>query len=725
MTRLTISGELDYGRLLDLISDQTRALRVTPTGPAETVILLDGSGPDLALTIPSRLPCDATWWAAAMLRRSLRRVPDAEACASPWLESLLLSGRWRHPHAAYDQPGADGVLLFKPGMTVTASALRELADRLAECGYRADQAKVLPGQEIIDSGAATAHYHPHTELARRGTLTAEERITLLRVYDRPEFQARFGTRPHDLDVVPAYRLLAEGRLTPGQLEKWSTASAELRGLDSGAVDGPNEIGDCLSVNVFQDPDFNGGEPVIVVNPHMPGVLAQLEHPENSTVAVLVSAVGRQALSWKRVSQEFCGVTDPAQALPGSLRGDALAGLFPLRGTTGEPVHRTNNGIHLSNGVAEAMHDTLTWFGVPPEQTSPGRRLRKAGTDPAAVLTHPFLELAGRRRAVATLTGGLEAERAARALQAGRRCEVDDFPGTADSVRRIDVAWQLAVSLGRAPGTAAVLVTGSVGRNRACPDSDLNLLVVHSAGSLADGRHRPRFIRNGVEVLVEYLSLDEAEWLTAAQHPSLSSANLFPTVLHRLGLAAQFTGLPLLDNQGQARRLADRAAQQSVPPALLAAHLDRVLRAVRNPRRGGRPGWSGIRSAAFALTVAALANQPVRYHKPKWVPADLRTIGRLDLWEVLCEAWQVAESSEAGVRATLRKAASPGTDHRTLADAHALLAAGRLADALFCGRFAAGAALRRQDHAGLAATPPATLVHRLTELAEQELHRSAT
>ncbi|MCW5250340.1 hypothetical protein [Streptomyces sp. SHP 1-2] len=736
MTSITISGELDHGLLREWLRDpaggpgagaSVAVTGVRGRGPAGTAVLFEGTGPDLALTVPDPPPCDPTWWTAATVRRRLRRVPDTAACASPGLESVLRTGDWRHPDATGERPGADGVLLFKPGMEVTAAALRELGDRLAECGYRAERARMLPGREITDLGAAAAHYRPHTELARRGVLTAEERIALLRVYDRPGFRARFGARPQDLDVVPAYRLLAEERVTAEELEKWSTASAELRGLDSGAVDGPNEIGDCLFVNVFQESASSGGEAVIVVNPHMPGVLAQLERPGNSAVAVLVSAAGGRPLPWKRMRREFCGATDPARALPGSLRGDALAGLFPLRGTTGEPVRRTNNGVHLSNGVVEAMHDTLTWFGIAPERTAPGRRLARAGTDPAAVLTRPFLEVSGRRRAVATLTDGLDAEDAARALATGRRCEADDFPGATESARRVDLAWDLAQPLGHAPGALAVLVTGSVGRGRACPDSDLNLLVVHDAGPRAGTPGRPLSecrVVDGVRVLVEYVPLDEAMSLTSGPHPSPTGAPPFPAVLRRLGLAARFTGLPLLDDRGHARRLAERAGRQSVPSALLAERLDEVLRLVSGPH-GGRPDRAAVRSAAYELAVTALAARPPRFHKPKWVPSDLRTIGRPDLWAVLSEAWQVGRPSRAEVSAALRvSAASSATDLGALADARALLAAGLPSDALFCARFAARAGLPHGDPSGSADASLPALAERLAHLAEQERRRSA-
>ncbi|WP_405977651.1 hypothetical protein [Streptomyces sp. NBC_00158] len=722
---VTITGELDADRLVSWMSGGPDDLRVTVTGSAPTVLRVDGTDLDLdlGLAVPDRLPCEAAWWVASVIRRRLRRVPDAEACASPGLESVLRTGRWRHPDPPPDPVDAAGVVLFKPGMAVGPQTLRELAQRLAECGYRADRARVLEDEEIARGGLAADHYLPHAELARRGSLTAEERIAFLRIYDRPEFRRRFGARPQDLSVECAYELLAGGRLSAGQMEEWSTASAELRGLDSGAVDGPNEIGDCLFVNVYQDPAAKDGEAVVVVNPHMPGVLGHLEGTGHRAVAVLVAPAGERPLDWARMRREFCGVTDPARALPGSLRGDALTGLFPLRGPAGEPVRRTNNGVHLSNGAVEALQDARTWFGLPAAQTVTGQAFLASGLDPDAVLARPFLEQAGRRRAVASVTDGLASAAAVAALTPARLCEVDDFPGSAESVRRVDLAWGLADRLGKEPGAVAVLATGSVGRNLACPDSDLNLLVLVRQGRAGSARTRSvRRTVDGVAVTVERLALGRAELLTGGRH--IASASSFAVAAHRMGLAARFGGLPLVDPEGHGRRLAERAARQEAPPALLAAWLEDVLRRVEPARHTGPAGWEEARTAAYALAVAALTVGPTRFHKPKWVPADLRCAGRPELWDLLRHAWQLGEPDEAGVRAEIQEASKAGgADRRVLADAGSLLAAGRLTDALFCARHAAsarsgGARTGRPVPGG----PPAALTERLAEYTGKEIEK---
>ncbi|MFJ8162620.1 hypothetical protein ACIRBY_17090 [Streptomyces sp. NPDC096136] len=723
MSTVTITGKLDIGRLAAGLVGAADGLTVAAAGDGLTEVRTGGPGRDRALTVPDGLACDASWWAASVIRRELRRVPDADACASPGLESVLRTGLWRHPDASCGPVDAAGVVLFKPGMAVGTATLRELARRLADCGYRAERARVLEDEEIVGRGLAGDHYLPHAELARRGTLTAEERIAFLRVYDRPEFRARFGARPQDLPVECAYGLLAGGRLTVERLEAWSTASAELRGLDSGAVDGPNEIGDCLFVNVYADPARPAEPPVLVINPHMPGVLGQLEDTGHRAVAVLVSPAGALALPWARMRREFCGVTDPARALPGSLRGDALAGLFPLSGPAGEPVRRTNNGVHLSNGAIEALQDARTWFGLRPDGTAAGQALRASGLDPDAVLARPFLERAGRRRAVATLTDGLGAGEAAAALAAARLCEVDGFPGSAESVRRVDLAWRLAGELGRESGAVAVLATGSVGRNRACPESDLNLLVLHRTGPGAAGGPGAsrRTAVDGVEVSVECLSLEAAEDLTLGS--GAEAAGSFDAASRRLGSAARLGGLVLLDPEGHAPRLAARAAAQRVPAGLLTEALSAVRRRVE-PGRGAAdgPGWDVLRSASYELARVVLTTAPTRFHKAKWVPDDLRSAGRSQLWDVLREAWQLGEPDEKEVRAALGSVGGPaGADQRALADAHGLLAAGRFADALFRAR-AATAVPGPGPRTGGA--PPAALAERIAALCTEELDAAA-
>ncbi|ONK16053.1 hypothetical protein [Streptomyces sp. MP131-18] len=748
MSVITISGAHHRERLLAWIADVTAGTEAeagaTADGeaaaPGRTEIRTASPGPRIELVIPDRPACDPTWWAAAALRRRLRRVPDADACASPDLESVLRDGSWHHPRHPHE-PGVpaefSGVLVFKPGMEVLPRTLRELADRLAECGYLASRALLTDGNEIGSRGMAAAHYLPHAELAARGTLIAQERIAFLEIYDRPEFVRRFGARPQELEVVTARQIIEERGLTEELLEKWSTGSAELRGLDSREIDGPNEIGDCLFVNVHQEPGFHDGRALVVINPHMPGVLARLEQSGNRTLAILVTAHSPAALPWPRMRTEFCGATDPALALPGSLRGDALAGLFPLGTADGGPVRRTNNGVHLSNGAVEALHDARTWFGLPPGHTGIGRAFTERGLDADAVLALPFVDLGGHRRAVATLTDGLDRDRAAGLLAQGRLCGVDAFRFSGPSVRRADLSWDIARRLRRERGVRAVLATGSTARNRACPDSDLNLLIVRETGAPAVSRSTV----DGIRVTSTNVLLADVEdaFTMAEEAAGTGTAGVaavgFETVLERLAAADRLVGLPVWDPEGLAARWAERAAALRPPADAIARHLAGVRRAVTAAARRTAPtgpaspdsmaqAWHALRGAAHDLAVAALALQFPRHHKPKWLPADLAAGGHPELLATLLALWQVPhQGDEAEVRSALDLAGKlAGVDSRSLADAGSLFAADRRADALFCVRYAArGARLGRRSAAEAALLgrpphhPPGQLHTRLADL----------
>ncbi|MFD8021302.1 hypothetical protein ACFV6G_12845, partial [Streptomyces lavendulae] len=176
MRTITISGKLDADRLSAGLAGAADGPTVTPAGDGLVRVRDRGPGPDLALTVPDGLACDASWWAASVVRRELRRVPDADACASPGLESVLRTGLWRHPDAPPGPVDAAGVVLFKPGMAVGASTLRELARRLADCGYRADRARVLEDEEIVGGGLAADHEHPHAPHAPGGSQTPPDPV---------------------------------------------------------------------------------------------------------------------------------------------------------------------------------------------------------------------------------------------------------------------------------------------------------------------------------------------------------------------------------------------------------------------------------------------------------------------------------------------------------------------------------------------------------------------
>ncbi|MFE2886889.1 hypothetical protein [Streptomyces sp. NPDC059272] len=402
-----LGGAWDADRLVESLADLGLPLTAHRLEAHRT--LLVGTGLSVRLDMAEAGECDPVWWAASALRRRLREVPDRGACRSPGLSRVLRDGSWRNPRlVAGTVPDPAGVMLFKPGMAITPRLLSEIAERLAESGYVADRARVVTSSEIRSRGLASRHYRPGMRFARDANLTSHERARFLAVYDRPGSTALYGVPGHELPVAAAYDVIERRGLAPEALDDWATRSALHHGLDSGRLDGPNCVGDCLHVNVLHGVDGWAGGPVAVLNPHVPGLVARMEARETTAVAILVRARSATPLPWWRVRREVCGVTDPAKALPGSLRGDAAAGLLPLARFDGAPVTKVNNGVHLSNGAMEALHDAWTWFDIAPDTTVGGRVLSAAGLSAQALLTEAFVrDTDGRRRAVSVLTDGLD------------------------------------------------------------------------------------------------------------------------------------------------------------------------------------------------------------------------------------------------------------------------------------------------------------------------------
>ncbi|MHC3470891.1 hypothetical protein ACYF6T_19570 [Streptomyces sp. 7R007] len=401
-----LDGDCDTDRLVQSLADLGLPLTTRRLTAHRT--LLAGTGLSLRLDMAEAGECDRVWWAASILRRRLRTVPDSAQCRSPGLSRVLRDGGWRNPcPAAGPVPDPAGVMLFKPGMVITPVVLHEVAERLAESGYVADRARVVTSAEIRSRHLAPRHYLPGMRFARDASLTRHERERFLAVYDRPGLTELYGVRADELPVVAAYDVIERQGLAAAALDDWATRSALHHGLDSGRLDGPNCIGDCLHVNVLHGVDGWAGGPVAVLNPHVPGLVARMEARETSAVAILVRARSATPLPWWRVRRELCGATDPAKALPGSLRGDAAAGLLPLARFDGTPVTKVNNGVHLSNGAMEALHDAWTWFDIAPDTTVGGRVLSAAGLSAQELLSAAFVTDAdGRLRAVSVLTDGL-------------------------------------------------------------------------------------------------------------------------------------------------------------------------------------------------------------------------------------------------------------------------------------------------------------------------------
>jgi hypothetical protein len=362
--------------------------------------------------------------------RRERRVAGWERCRSTGIERLLELGNYRHPRAgAGAGPAPTGVLLFKPQVRVTPDALIQFDERLAECGYVIVEGRTVPPHDIRERHLVQRHYHLHQAIAERGILDADERRTLVRIYDRPEFHTRYGCSPASVPVMPVYRFLAESGVRAERINEWSVSCANTYGLASGALDGANELSDCKYVNLFRDDTSGFGGPVFLLNAHMPAVIRDFEDASRPLVALRLAAESPAALPWPQMRTAFCGASDPARALPGSLRRDAYDGVFSLRLASGEAIDRTRNGIHLSDGPLEALREIVIWFECNPASTTIGQQLADGiAIDLEAAIARPFIALDGRCQTLKQATRGRTLEQVREILARGRLLEVEEPEG---------------------------------------------------------------------------------------------------------------------------------------------------------------------------------------------------------------------------------------------------------------------------------------------------------
>lgn len=654
-------------------------------------------------------------WLAAELARAVRRIPHPERHGSPGLARVLTEGRYDHPELAAGMVAPFGVLLFKPATIVTAEVLEGLAGRAAECGYSVVSARTVTPAELVANGTVRRHYAAHWEVARAGRLQPDERLRLLRIYDRREFEDRFGISAAEVPVLPVLEFVSRSAIPLDAINAWSEASANANGLNSGTFDGPNEVGDLTYVNLFEFPD-GSDRPVFLLNPHLPSVTTWFEHSPTPLVAVQLGSADDGALPWARMRAEFCGGSDPSTSPPGSLRRDMWDGLWPLRYVDEIDVGRSHNGVHLSNGPVEAVREAWIWFGVAPEETTTGRTLLAACAGKPDFLHAEYVCCEGRTRVLVDVTRDLTATEAARVLAAGKRSAVPEQATNDATIRRVDLAHKIARELATNDDVAAVLVGGSVARNRASEDSDLDLVVITTRPERSLSIERIE--RSGVMVELEWLRLETAlELASGGRHRDVRELRRSA----RLGLA-----LAINDPDGIAEQLASRA--RAARPDLTSAS-EHLLDAYNSfvtladaPVRDPAESWKAIRGLYDVVAFLLLLASPLRYQKPKWVIADLDDTGNGDVAAALLRAYGVdggevaaADAVESASRVVEVAAASrglpPSETVRELGlvaaypeysylchcvdDARSLLAAGSFADAAYAAKFSVrmAAALR--------------------------------
>lgn len=590
-----------------------------------------------AYEMPPNLSTSTGYWIASVLYRLQRRVKKPPPADETLANDLFNKGFYRSAKAYPKNLPHCGVLFFKPRSVVTPAAVADLQERLVGCGYAVFCARAVAPEEIKERQLAREHYLAHVLVAERGNLLPRERLNLLRIYDREEFNARFQQHAWDVPVMPALEFMRKFRVPKKVIKEWSETTAERKGLDSGEVDAANEISDCKYVNVFQHPGYFGGKPVFLVNPHILSVVDWFENIDGPLFVFFIHAVCGDALSWDRMRKEFCGASDPVHSLPGSIRKDCYEGLFPVKVKSAEKAKRIFNCIHLSNGIYESLREANIWFGIDPLQLNAGKALQKVpGVDVRELIAATYLDYYGTRYALTEITNGRSLAACLEIFAEGKPVKTIDEEDNAESLRRIDAAHRMTKSLLKEnPSVIATFVSGSASLNRASKDSDMDLIVVTDDGG--QKKRIERRFENDIVIECEWRSrtgaLEVAKGLNASEFKGMrESARLHFAlpVFDPTGLKAVIAGL------AKEVRPAKENVLASLQDAYLAFHALLVASGSRNPVAQRE----GFRAIGDSLAVLNLQLSPVKYHKPKWVMQDLALIHQPALRDFLLRCYSI-------------------------------------------------------------------------------------
>lgn len=220
-----------------------------------------------------------------------------------------------------------------------------------------------------------------------------------RRFATPEFERIFG-RPYDRSlVVPGKRIIDDSPLTSaGLTEIWESGrrpvtralltsryGTKAAGFVLGSRDryawfrgtlpvGISRIGPAMTAFAMRDERLLGGDPVIVVNGHVPG-LAALFTPECWMFELGIELGGAAIGDIRRLLVGADGRPDQCQ--PGSLRRDACTGDLPLSSPT--PVNSRLNLIHCSDGLLAGLLEAQRLTPTPRDESDPlTRRLFRDG-----------------------------------------------------------------------------------------------------------------------------------------------------------------------------------------------------------------------------------------------------------------------------------------------------------------------------------------------------------
>ena len=237
---------------------------------------------------------------------------------------------------------------------VTVNALRRL-----------DQA----GQQI-----AEALYPRAARYFARGPTTPTLWENLRRRFDTDEFTAIFGRRYDRSLVVAGADVLRENGLAPHELTRiweqgrtavtrdtltrsYGTRAAQVILGDADSYEwfhgrhpiGISRIASAMTAFAMRHERVNNGDPVIVINGHVPG-LAHLFNPRAWVFDLGISSKGAQIGEVRRLLAGGDG--QPDRCAPGSLRRDAVEGVLPVDSTA--TIDSRHNLVHCSDGLVVGL-----------------------------------------------------------------------------------------------------------------------------------------------------------------------------------------------------------------------------------------------------------------------------------------------------------------------------------------------------------------------------------
>lgn len=211
--------------------------------------------------------------------------------------------------------------------------------------------------------------------------------------------------------------------------------------------------------------------------------------------------------------------------------------------------------------------------------------------------------------------------------------------------RLKLARSISGSLESDPKVLAVIATGSVVRNRCSRNSDLDLTVI--TANQGTGRSVTSENRQGVAIDIEWLTQRRALSIVKGGKRDLQGLR----EASRLGL-----GLFLLDRnsfESNYRTLALNLLPDRVMIEQRMSALSSLLADLSSKRSSSPEAqWERFRALVDNLACVLLIFHPFRYHKPKWVMADLREAGYHSLNSLLRKAYRIGTSSPKASRRSL-------------------------------------------------------------------------